>query len=133
LEKINEQLQNEKLEQKLKKESIKRDNQSELDKYFLKKKDEEKKDFFENLNNANKLTLPIKHEERLEKYKEYMSKLTDKIDKNMGIYKNYHNRNHGVNLIPETKTNFFKDDYKFKQSGMLILFYAKKRIKFFIF
>lgn len=98
-------MQNEKQEKKLKKENIKRENQSELDKYFIKKKDKEEKEIFEKLNNVDKLTLPIKHEERLEKYKEYMSKLTDKIDKNIGIYKNYHKRNHSVNLVHEYKSN----------------------------
>lgn len=78
----------------------------------MKKKDQEKKEFFEKLDNSDKLTLPIKHEERLEKYKEYMSKLTDKIDKNMGIYKNYHKRNHSVNPIHDTKANFHHDQLK---------------------
>lgn len=96
----------------MKKEFIKRDNQHELDKYFLKKKDEEEKDYYEKLTNVDKLTLPLKHEERLERHKEYMSKLTDKIDKNMGIYKNYHNRNNSVNLNQDTKSNNFKEEFK---------------------
>jgi len=112
LDKLNEELHNEMLARKVKKEYIRKDNQNELDKFFLKKKDQEKNEILEKFNNVGKLTLPLKHEERLEKYKEYMSKLTDKIDQNMGNYKNYHNRNNSANLILETKSNVFKEDIK---------------------
>ncbi len=108
--KINEELDNEKLEKRMKKEFIKRDNMCELDKYFHKKKEEEKKDTYEKLTDVDKLTLPIKHEETLEKHKEYMNKLTEKIDKNVGIFKHYQNINKGGNYNQENKSYNFKED-----------------------
>ena len=111
LQKIYQELHNENLERKLKIEHIKRENQSELDKFFLKKNDEEQYDYFEKLDNVDKLTLPLGHEERLEKYKEYMSQLNNKIEKNVGIYKNYHNRDHSVNLVYDNQNKILKDDF----------------------
>jgi len=111
LQKINEEIQSRELEKKQKKESIKREEQSDMDQYLLKKKDREEKENFKRFNIAEKVTLPLNHEERLEKYKEYMSKLTDKIDKNIGAYKNYHSRNHSVNLVNLSKHNNLKDEF----------------------
>lgn len=56
--------------------------------------------------------MPLKHEQRQQEYKEYMGKLTEKIDKNIGIYKNYHIRNHSVDFVQDGQANSFKDDIK---------------------
>ena len=121
MEKIREELYNEKLKEKLKKEFHKKENQNELNKFFIKKRDEEEKIFYEKLDNVDKLTLPIQHEERLEQYREYMNKLTEKIDKNVGIYKHYHVKNNSVNISQDAKSNNYKEEFKVDNYSSIIL------------
>lgn len=97
LEKIRFELEEENRLKLLKKQNMIYDNQQEIEKYQQKKKSEEQRNINEKIENQKSLSLPIKHEERIESYKNLINKLNDKIESNVHNYKQFTSVNANLN------------------------------------
>jgi len=89
LEKLRFELIEENRRKLLQKKNLINDNQQEIEKYIARKKLAKQNNINENLERQTSLSLPIKHEERIESYKNLINKLVDKIDTNVSNFNQF--------------------------------------------
>lgn len=88
LDRINRELEEEKLKKVEHKKMVIQDNMEEYYKHLANKQKEEIKNYEAKLSKEN-VSLNLGSEERLEKMKEYINQLSNKVDKNVDNYLNF--------------------------------------------